>query len=334
MNIKMLILLNMSINTLSYKLIQRSSISSISSFTLFRKKTSSLPDINSINTINSIYQPKTPSQKEYISTLENPDTKLVFAIGPAGTGKSLFACKYAIQNLKEKRIEKIILTRPLVSVAGEDIGFLPGNLNNKMSIWVQPMIDIFTEHIPKKEITKNIESGVIEITPLLYMRGRTFKNTIIIADEIQNTTPQQLLMLLTRCGDNSKLIITGDLNQSDLTQRNGLQDFIEKYDKSETLNATTSELIKIIKFQNKDIQRSDLVKEIINIYNIHPTAQYKDKIITTHPETTTKTTTTTSTTSKDNIILKEIQQKKIFSIQNDCAIIPLKDIIKNQKYNL
>jgi len=331
MNIKMLILLNMSINTLSYKLIQRSSISS---FTLFRKKTSSLPDINSINTINSIYQPKTPSQKEYISTLENPDTKLVFAIGPAGTGKSLFACKYAIQNLKEKRIEKIILTRPLVSVAGEDIGFLPGNLNNKMSIWVQPMIDIFTEHIPKKEITKNIESGVIEITPLLYMRGRTFKNTIIIADEIQITTPQQLLMLLTRCGDNSKLIITGDLNQSDLTQRNGLQDFIEKYDKSETLNATTSELIKIIKFQNKDIQRSDLVKEIINIYNIHPTAQYKDKIITTHPETTTKTTTTTSTTSKDNIILKEIQQKKIFSIQNDCAIIPLKDIIKNQKYNL
>jgi len=334
MNIKMLILLNMNINTLSYKLIQRSSISS---FTLFRKKTSSLPDINSINninTINSIYRPKSPLQEEYISTLENPDTKLVFAIGPAGTGKSLFACKYAIQNLKEKRIEKIILTRPLVSVAGEDIGFLPGNLNNKMSIWVQPMIDIFTEHIPKKEITKNIESGVIEITPLLYMRGRTFKNTIIIADEIQNTTPQQLLMLLTRCGDNSKIIITGDLNQSDLTQRNGLQDFIEKYDKSESLNAT-SELIKIIKFQNKDIQRSDLVKEIIKIYNIQPTTvQHKDKIITTHPETTTTTTTTTSTTSKDNIILKEIQEKKIYSIQNDCAIIPLKDIIKNQKYSL
>ena len=325
MNIKMLILLNMNINTLSYKLIQRSSISS---FTLFRKKTSSLPDINYIN--NNIYQPKSPSQKEYISTLENPDTKLVFAIGPAGTGKSLFACKYAIQNLKEKRIEKIILTRPLVSVAGEDIGFLPGNLNNKMSIWVQPMIDIFTEHIPKKEITKNIESGIIEITPLLYMRGRTFKNTIIIADEIQNTTPQQLLMLLTRCGDNSKIIITGDLNQSDLTQRNGLQDFIEKYDKSESLNATSSELIKIIKFQNKDIQRSDLVKEIINIYNIDPTAHHKDKIIT-QPETTTS-----STTTKDNRIVKDIQlqQKKIYSIHNDCAIIPLKDIIKNQKYNL
>lgn len=326
MNIKMLILLNMNISALSYKSIQRSSIST---FALFRKKTSSLPDVNSIN--NNIYQPKSPSQEEYISTLENPDTKLVFAIGPAGTGKSLFACKYAIQNLKEKRIEKIILTRPLVSVAGEDIGFLPGNLNNKMSIWVQPMIDIFTEHIPKKEITKNIESGVIEITPLLYMRGRTFKNAIIIADEIQNTTPQQLLMLLTRCGDNSKIIITGDLNQSDLTQRNGLQDFMEKYDKSESLNAT-SELIKIIKFQNKDIQRSDLVKEIINIYNIQPTAQHKVKTIMTQPESTT-TTTATATTSKYNMTLKEIEQKKIHSIHNDCAIIPLKDIIKNQKYN-
>ena len=214
------------------------------------------------NTLNTRYQPKTPTQIEYVKALTNTETKLIIAVGPAGTGKSLFACSNAIQSLKKKQIDKIILTRPLVSVAEEDIGFLPGNLNNKMSIWVQPMIDIFMEHMSKKDLSNLIQSSVIEVTPLLYMRGRTFKNTIIIADEIQNTTPQQLLMLLTRCGDNSKIIVTGDVNQSDLKEKNGLVDFIERFENS----YFTPELIKLVQFNSEDIQRSELVKQVLNIY--------------------------------------------------------------------
>lgn len=212
------------------------------------------------------YQPKTPTQIEYVNALANSQIDLIIATGPAGTGKSLFACSNAIQSLKKKQIEKIVLTRPLVSVAEEEIGFLPGNLNNKMAIWVQPMMDIFKEYISKKEIDNLIQSNVIEITPLLYMRGRTFKNSIIIADEIQNTTPQQLLMLLTRCGSGSKMIITGDVAQSDLKEKNGLKDFIEKYKSSTNVN----DIIKLIQFETTDVQRSELVKQILNIYNPSP----------------------------------------------------------------
>jgi len=213
------------------------------------------------------YQPKTQPQIDYVNALTNSSTNMVVAIGPAGTGKSLFACINAIQSLKKKSVEKIILTRPLVSVAEEDIGFLPGNINNKMSIWVKPMIDIFSEYLSKKEINNLIQSNIIEVTPLLYMRGRTFKNTIIIADEIQNTTPQQLLMLLTRCGDNSKIIITGDLNQSDLKEKNGLEDFIEKYQRK---NTNVKDIIKVVEFTGDDIQRSDLVKNVLDIYGFCP----------------------------------------------------------------
>jgi len=243
-------------------------------FHIFRK-TETFVKTNRISTIQSEpaskppkYLPKTQTQIDYVNALANSQINLIVATGPAGTGKSLFACSNAIQSLKKKQIEKIVLTRPLVSVAEEEIGFLPGNLNNKMAIWVQPMMDIFKEHISKKEIDNLIQSNVIEITPLLYMRGRTFKNSIIIADEIQNTTPQQLLMLLTRSGDNSKMIITGDVNQSDLKEKNGLEDFIEKYKASKNVN----DIIKLIQFEKTDIQRSELVKQILNIYNPTPSS--------------------------------------------------------------
>jgi phosphate starvation-inducible PhoH-like protein len=265
-----------------------SQYSRISSTLFANRISSSVSTSTSSNNANPKYQPKTPSQIEYVNALLNPKTKLIIAVGPAGTGKSLFACSNAIQSLKKKQIEKIILTRPLVSVADEDIGFLPGNLNSKMSIWVQPMMDIFMEHMNKKDISNLIQSSVIEVTPLLYMRGRTFKNTIIIADEIQNTTPQQLLMLLTRCGDNSKIIVTGDVNQSDLKDKNGLVDFIERF---ETANIVSPDLIKLIQFNSSDIQRSELVKQVLNIY-FQPTTQN-----TNTDATYTNTTQNTNTTS-------------------------------------
>lgn len=219
------------------------------------------------------YQPKTPKQEQYVNYLTNPNISLVVAVGPAGTGKTLFACKSAIEKLKKKQIEKIILTRPLVSVADENIGFLPGNLNKKMELWVQPMIDVFTEYFSTKEIKNYIETGVIEITPLLYMRGRTFKNTIIIADEIQNTTPSQLMMLLTRCGDGSKIIVMGDPKQSDLKEKNGLVDFTERYKSYippiTTTNTTASLLdnIQIVELEKSDIQRSNLVRQVLELYS-------------------------------------------------------------------
>jgi phosphate starvation-inducible PhoH-like protein len=309
------------------------------------------------NTLNTRYQPKTPTQIEYVKALTNPETKLIIAVGPAGTGKSLFACSNAIQSLKKKQIDKIILTRPLVSVAEEDIGFLPGNLNNKMSIWVQPMIDIFMEHMSKKDLSNLIQSSVIEVTPLLYMRGRTFKNTIIIADEIQNTTPQQLLMLLTRCGDNSKIIVTGDVNQSDLKEKNGLVDFIERFENS----YFTPELIKLVQFNSEDIQRSELVKQVLNIYfqpptppvtpppmtppniqpNIQPTTPLT--ILQPIPPTPTKSQTDYLYMKKVNDYISKIPSEygdyieplpntesdrnklnttRYFPIENDCALIP------------
>jgi phosphate starvation-inducible PhoH-like protein len=259
------------------------------------------------STANPKYQPKTPSQIEYVNALLNPDTKLIVAVGPAGTGKSLFACSNAIQSLKKKQIEKIILTRPLVSVADEDIGFLPGNLNSKMSIWVQPMMDIFMEHMNKKDIANLIQSNVIEITPLMYMRGRTFKNTIIIADEIQNTTPQQLLMLLTRCGENSKIIVTGDENQSDLKEKNGLSDFIERFESAKMM---PPDLIKLIQFNSADVQRSELVKQVLSIY-FQPQTETQEQTQTPNTETPTPNTEQSVSAQEQSVSAQEQTQTPV-----------------------
>jgi phosphate starvation-inducible PhoH-like protein len=216
-------------------------------------------------TSKTIYKPKTINQQKYLQAIENEDTKLVIVNGPAGTGKTLFACISAIELLKNNNIDKIILTRPLVSVE-EEIGFLPGNINEKMDPWTKPIIDIFSEYYKKPEIDQMIYNNVVEIIPLGFMRGRTFKNSYIIADEMQNSTPNQMKMITTRIGENSKMIITGDLNQSDLKEKNGLDDLITKYETYSNMNEI-DDLIKFIKLENTDIERSQIVKTIMNIYS-------------------------------------------------------------------
>ena len=216
-------------------------------------------------TSKTIYKPKTINQQKYLQAIENEDTKLVIVNGPAGTGKTLFACISAIELLKNNNIDKIILTRPLVSVE-EEIGFLPGNINEKMDPWTKPIIDIFSEYYKKPEIEQMIYNNVVEIIPLGFMRGRTFKNSYIIADEMQNSTPNQMKMITTRIGENSKMIITGDLNQSDLKEKNGLDDLIKKYETYSNMNEI-DDLIKFIKLENTDIERSQIVKTIMNIYS-------------------------------------------------------------------
>ena len=186
---------------------------------------------NKKKTKSSLYSPKSEAQHSYVSLLRDSKIPLVIALGPAGCGKTLFACMQAVTELNNGNVHKIVMTRPLVSVEEEEIGFLPGNMVSKMDPWTRPMIDIFREFYSMTEIQTMIRNGVIEIAPLAYMRGRTFHRTFVIADEMQNSSPNQMLMLTTRLGIDSKMVITGDLQQSDRdrSSMNGLVDFVHRY---------------------------------------------------------------------------------------------------------
>jgi phosphate starvation-inducible protein PhoH len=205
-------------------------------------------------------RPKNRSQEIYTSILRSKTKKIVLATGPAGTGKTLFATEYGIRNFLRGHCEKLIFTRPSVSV-DEDLGYLPGTLEEKMAPWIRPIYDILYQFIHPKEVTELLEDKIIEIAPLGYMRGRTFKNSWIVADEMQNATISQMKMLLTRIGDNSKLVITGDLEQPDRDgESNGLEDFLDKF------RGKRSSSISSFEFEHEDIQREEVVKEVLEIY--------------------------------------------------------------------
>ena len=214
----------------------------------------------------NLYEAKSKNQEEYIKYLNDSKIKLIIGMGSAGSGKTLLACQSAVKGLFDGYNDKIIITRPVVPVE-EDLGFLPGSINKKMDPWTRPLMDIFNEFHSKSNIKGMIKENTIEISPLGFMRGRTFKDAFIIADEMQNSSPNQMLMLLTRIGDNSKLVITGDLKQSD-KEWSGLEDLIEKlkftYQSPEKMN---EDGIAIIEFNDDDVQRSPLVKKILRIYS-------------------------------------------------------------------
>jgi len=204
--------------------------------------------------------PRNLSQESYLELLKNPKKFIVFAIGPAGTGKTMLAVQMGIKFLKEGSIDKIVVTRPAVSV-DEQHGFLPGTLNQKMEPWTRPIFDVLEEYYHPKEIAEMLEDGIVEISPLAYMRGRTFKNALVIADEMQNATPSQMKMLLTRIGEGSRMVITGDLNQADRPRENGLLEFCELY-----AQGGDYRMIAMAKFHTQDIERHPAVKEILKIY--------------------------------------------------------------------
>ena len=207
-----------------------------------------------------VVQARNPNQKIYLSKLQNAEKSIVFAIGPAGTGKTMLAVQHGIKLFQEGVIDKIVITRPAVSV-DEDLGFLPGDLNEKMAPWTRPIFDVFGEYYQAKEVAKMLEEGVIEISPLAYMRGRTFKNAYIVADEMQNATINQMKMLLTRLGENSKMVVTGDLAQADRMNDNGLINFCNLLAGNPGLKH-----IDVIQFDQGDIERHDAVKEVLKIY--------------------------------------------------------------------
>jgi phosphate starvation-inducible PhoH-like protein len=204
--------------------------------------------------------PRNVNQETYLELLRNPKKCIVLAVGPAGTGKTMLGVQIAIKYLREEVIKRIIITRPAVSV-DEEHGFLPGTLNEKMKPWTRPIMDVFEEYYHPREIVNMLDDGVIEISPLAYMRGRTFKNAFIVADEMQNTTTNQMKMLLTRLGENSKMVVTGDLSQADRPNENGLIDFVNRYKE-----AKLSKLIDIVWFGPDDIERHPVVKEVLLIY--------------------------------------------------------------------
>ena len=204
--------------------------------------------------------PKSHNQEKLISSLLDPHTSITVATGPAGTGKTYLAMLAAIKAFRNGECERLVLTRPAVGVDDEKHGFLPGDLNSKMEPWTRPLFDVLREFYSAKEVARMIQEQIIEISPLAFMRGRTFKDAWIIADEMQNATPSQMKMLMTRIGENSKIVITGDVEQTDRTvHNNGLIDLCKRLE-------TQRDGLSVCYMNNRDIQRHPIIDTVLEIY--------------------------------------------------------------------
>ena len=205
-----------------------------------------------------IIKAKTRNQKLLVSNSDKND--IMFAVGPAGTGKTYTAVALAVRALKNKTVRKIILTRPAVE-AGESLGFLPGDLKEKIDPYLRPLYDALDDMLPPDKLNYYMTNRIIEVAPLAYMRGRTLDNAFVILDEAQNTTKMQMKMFLTRMGKSAKFIVTGDITQIDLprNQGSGLQDAMKILDKVKGIG--------FVQFNEKDVVRHELVKKILNSYN-------------------------------------------------------------------
>ena len=216
----------------------------------------------------TVIKPKSANQKELIESIKKND--LVFALGPAGTGKTYIAVALAVRALKNKEVKKIIITRPAVE-AGENLGFLPGDLQEKIDPYLRPIFDALEEMIPSEKLKYYQENNIIEIAPLAYMRGRTLKNAFVLLDEAQNTTKMQMKMFLTRMGKNSKIIVNGDKTQVDLP-RHQTSGFIHSLDILEDVKG-----VGFVKLKALDVVRHKLVKGIIKAYDDAESSSEKKK---------------------------------------------------------
>ena len=205
--------------------------------------------------------PKSRGQESLVFALMDDSVSITIAVGPAGTGKTYLAVQAAIKALRTGSIDKIVLTRPAVGVDDEKHGFLPGDINQKMEPWTRPLLDVLHEYYTPKDVAKMLEDQIIEISPLAYMRGRTFKNAYIIADEMQNATPGQMKMLLTRIGQGSSIVVTGDVEQADrAAANNGLLDIANRLKQSPT------DGLRVCYLGSKDIQRHPIIDSVLKIY--------------------------------------------------------------------
>lgn len=206
--------------------------------------------------------PRTRNQERLVLALLDEDQHIVVTAGPAGTGKTYLAMQAAVKSLKEGTCERIVLTRPAVGVEDEDHGFLPGDLNAKMEPWTRPLMDVLRETYRPQDIAAMIENQLIEISPLAFMRGRTFKHSWIIADEMQNATPNQMKMLMTRIGVGSKIVITGDVEQTDRPgSNNGLLDLCTRLDRMDVNG------IAVCHLEARDVQRHAIIGNVLKLYS-------------------------------------------------------------------
>lgn len=214
------------------------------------------PPARSVNLV-----PRTRNQERLVLALGSAADHIVVTVGPAGTGKTYLAMLAAVRALRSGECERIVMTRPAVGVEDEKHGFLPGNLVAKMEPWTRPLLDVLREYYKPQEIAALIDEQVVEIAPLAYMRGRTFKNAWVIADEMQNATPAQVKMLMTRIGYHSRIVITGDVEQADRrTSDNGLLDLCHR------LEATPVPGIAVCRLEGRDIQRHPLIGSVLELY--------------------------------------------------------------------
>jgi phosphate starvation-inducible PhoH-like protein len=202
--------------------------------------------------------------------LRDPRAAIVVAHGPAGTGKTLLACAAAVEALAAHHVSRIIVTRPALTVDDEQLGFLPGSVEDKMAPFTRPVFDAFTECTSKRQVADMIASGTIEVVPLAFMRGRTFKHAFVVADEMQNASPAQVQMLTTRVGLGSRLVLTGDLAQSDRGPRNGLADFLDRIrdgvDQSDYPEDPAAAYIRSVELLPTDVMRSPIVAQVLQLY--------------------------------------------------------------------
>ena len=206
--------------------------------------------------------PRTRNQEKLVLALNDSKTDIIVTVGPAGTGKTYLAMQAAVKALKEGQCDRIVLTRPAVGVEDERHGFLPGNLVAKMEPWTRPLLDVLREYYRPQDIVSMIEDQVIEIAPLAFMRGRTFKNSWIIADEMQNATPAQVKMLMTRIGQNSRIVITGDVEQADRSRGdNGLLDLCDRLQNSAVSG------ISVCRLETRDVQRHPIIGSVLKLYS-------------------------------------------------------------------
>lgn len=203
----------------------------------------------------------TPMQNVYNALLRNPEKSLIVCTGPAGTGKTSVACRHAMEQLKDRKIERLVITKPLVAVEGEEMGYLPGNIRSKMSPWIESYMDLFKDYYTANQIEDLLKKETIRLSPLAYCRGLTFTNSLVICDEAQNTSPAQMKMLLTRIGASCKMVVIGDLDQQDRVGESGLSDFLERYER-----VVENPEVAIVKLNDHDVCRSEVVKFILSMY--------------------------------------------------------------------
>ena len=211
-----------------------------------------------VKTMKKSVKPYSPAQAEYIEALSK--NEVVFALGPAGTGKTYLAVAMAVAMFNSHKVEKIILSRPAVE-AGEKLGFLPGDLKDKIDPYLRPLYDALHDMMPAEKLARHMETGEIEVAPLAFMRGRTLANAFVILDESQNTTPTQMKMFLTRMGEHSRMVVTGDLSQTDLPKdvKSGLGDVIRKVEGIDGIS--------VVRFSDRDVVRHPLAAKIIQAYD-------------------------------------------------------------------